>query len=636
MKRMIRNMLVVMVGGFILIMLVLATFLYTNIFMEEYRKQSILFFTQVEYMLEQNSAELETEIKDYKQICLNSADAVAYILNENPAIIEDRDELNRIAEFLHVDEIHIFNDKGEIVAGTEPRYYGYTVYDGEQISYFAAMLDDKELRLCQDVTPNTAEGKEMQYVAVWSLDKTYFIQLGSKPERVLEAVRKNQLSYIFSLLAAGHVSLLYAVDCDTGEILGATDTDAIGQSIENFGIESNRLVQEESEFFYIFSGEKYFCVSHKYDNIILLRCKKTADLFANLDVEVCVVGVCLIIIAISMVWLIDGFLEKHIISGIERINKILTEDEVGQMLEVNNTPEFKDLCECINNMKRSLIGTIEKMSYVLDRASLPMGVYEYDNNTNRVNVTKQVISILNLEKEEADALCRDCFEFETYINKIQENPIDEYSNTYRLVTDAERYVRIENFEKNGEIVGILIDVTNNVIRNRKITNERDTDMLTGIYNRRALENILDEIYDDTEKIKHSALIMLDADGLKQINDRYGHEKGDEYLCEIVRQTQRILPDTAIFSRQGGDEFVIFYYGCESDEELLAYIDALNKLRGNTLFYVSEDKAINLEFSYGYTLCFGRTEGYFDLLREADLKMYQNKKERKSSMKVKAL
>lgn len=49
-----------------------------------------------------------------------------------------------------------------------PKYYGYNFDSGEQIEYFKPMLTDKTLTMCQDVTPNTSEGKEMMYAITWN------------------------------------------------------------------------------------------------------------------------------------------------------------------------------------------------------------------------------------------------------------------------------------------------------------------------------------------------------------------------------------------------------------------------------------------------------------------------------------
>lgn len=71
-------------------------------------------------------------------------------------------------------------------------------HPGEQMAFFAPMLTDKSLQLVQDAGPNTAEGKNMQYSAVWSADGTFIVQVGKDPQLVTEAMEKNEISYFSS------------------------------------------------------------------------------------------------------------------------------------------------------------------------------------------------------------------------------------------------------------------------------------------------------------------------------------------------------------------------------------------------------------------------------------------------------
>ena len=165
-----------------------------------------------------------------------------------------------------------------------------------------------------------------------------------------------------------------------------------------------------------------------------------------------------------------------------------------------------------------------------------------------------------------------------------------------------------------------------------IANSDSNDMLITTFMffavRRGLDDKLEELFElpnRQEELKYSALVMLDADGLKQINDTYGHKAGDKYLCEIASLLQKIEPPKRIFGRQGGDEFVLFYYGCETEEELMSYIEELNQKRDNAVFMADEVHLVPIRFSFGYVLCHEKEENYSTLIREADLKMYEEKK-----------
>lgn len=110
--------------------------------------------------------------------------------------------MEKVANLLDVDEFHLFDPDGTLYGGSQPKYFGLNFRSGEQMQFFLPMLSDRSLELCQDITPNTAEQKLMQYAAVWREDGEGIVQIGMTPGRVLEAKKKNELSYIFSLLTA--------------------------------------------------------------------------------------------------------------------------------------------------------------------------------------------------------------------------------------------------------------------------------------------------------------------------------------------------------------------------------------------------------------------------------------------------
>ena len=97
---------------------------------------------------------------------------------------------------ISVDEIHLFDTKGYIYSGSVPKYFGYSFDSGEQMEYFKPMLTDKKLTMCQDVTPNTSEAKEMMYAITWNEAGNKMIQVGIEPKRLLNEVRQNEISTV--------------------------------------------------------------------------------------------------------------------------------------------------------------------------------------------------------------------------------------------------------------------------------------------------------------------------------------------------------------------------------------------------------------------------------------------------------
>jgi diguanylate cyclase (GGDEF)-like protein len=139
-----------------------------------------------------------------------------------------------------------------------------------------------------------------------------------------------------------------------------------------------------------------------------------------------------------------------------------------------------------------------------------------------------------------------------------------------------------------------------------------TDELTGLPNRRRLIAEL-----STFEGVEGALLLLDLDGFKPVNDRYGHEMGDRILRQVAQRFSRSLPSGAILARLGGDEFGILVSG--SDDATLELASALKA----TLSYpfVLDGNTISISVSIGHV----RNDGVGNLLQRADMAMYEAKR-----------
>jgi diguanylate cyclase len=83
-----------------------------------------------------------------------------------------------------------------------------------------------------------------------------------------------------------------------------------------------------------------------------------------------------------------------------------------------------------------------------------------------------------------------------------------------------------------------------------------TDPLTGLGNRRLFDETLDDLLTDNSPSRMPALVVLDVDTLKQINDRYGHPAGDVVLRSVAAAIQASIREQDIACRVGGDEFAV--------------------------------------------------------------------------------
>lgn len=222
-------------------------------------------------ILEKNDAEIEALNQDLEEDYFIRAKAAAYIVQNHPEVIGDLEEIRKIASLLQVDELHLFDTDGVLFAGSEPKYYNYTFASGEQMQFFLPMLEDKTLQLCQEMMPNTAERKMMQYIAVWREDGQGIVQIGMEPVRLLEAMEKNELSRIFEMMTTEEGIRIFALDWDTGRILGATDKDLLGKTAGDIGLELADPEQRSGKQILEITteDEENYCVVEPLGNLLI-------------------------------------------------------------------------------------------------------------------------------------------------------------------------------------------------------------------------------------------------------------------------------------------------------------------------------------------------------------------------------
>lgn len=195
-------------------------------------------------VIDKNESSESEFVKSLKDDYIVRAKAISYIVDAKPEVEYDVDELQKIAGLMSVDEIHFIDDTGTIYSGSLPKYFGYSFDSGEQMAFFKQMLNNKDLTLCQDVTPNTAEAKEMMYAITWNEAKTHMVQVGITPKRLLKELKRNQISNVVADMPVYKGMEIYVVDAKIKKILGATDASWVGNTA-HFNHKGYRFVKRK-------------------------------------------------------------------------------------------------------------------------------------------------------------------------------------------------------------------------------------------------------------------------------------------------------------------------------------------------------------------------------------------------------
>jgi len=118
-------------------------------------------------------------------------------------------------------------------------------------------------------------------------------------------------------------------------------------------------------------------------------------------------------------------------------------------------------------------------------------------------------------------------------------------------------INISRYGDNGSSIITLNDVTDMLIQQKILQYKAQHDRLTDIYNRQKIDEVLEKICGYSRRRKEEiGVIMFDIDHFKRVNDKYGHDTGDEVLKRVSQLIKKNIREEDIFGRWGGEEFII--------------------------------------------------------------------------------
>lgn len=178
-----------------------------------------------------------------------------------------------------------------------------------------------------------------------------------------------------------------------------------------------------------------------------------------------------------------------------------------------------------------------------------------------------------------------------------------------------------------QIVGAItfaIDVTERALAERALRYQACYDVVTGLPNQNLLrERVMKELQ-ETEG-EQMALIIMDLNRFREINDTFGHQHGDLILCEVGHRLSAMLNTAATIARTDGDEFVIFLPNVD-EEKTRAALDAICSTFEQP--FLIQGFPLYVEASIGAALSYTQQANFFLLFRQADVAMYISKSKRK--------
>ncbi len=298
--------------------------------------------------------------------------------------------------------------------------------------------------------------------------------------------------------------------------------------------------------------------------------------------------------------------------------------------------EIDELTDSIEALSVSVSESSSKISKILSMTKASIGVFEYDDDADRVFVSDNLFQVMGWPDADRPADAGSFIPralFDRLMDDLAPQLVDPREQVYKIESSrgGTHWVGLTLLKENGRTLGAMADVTRDVLAKQQIEYERDYDLLTNLYNRRAFHQKLSELFTSGRDLRFAALIMWDLDNLKYVNDTYGHECGDRYiiaLSECLTYFSSIAMGNAISARRSGDEFYTLLYGFESIEQGRAAIrEGWDHIKAQS-FFLPGNIDYGIRVSGGIAWYKRDADTWQELLRYADHAMYQVKHDHK--------
>ncbi len=302
--------------------------------------------------------------------------------------------------------------------------------------------------------------------------------------------------------------------------------------------------------------------------------------------------------------------------------------------------EFDTLANSIVELQVNIRGQASRVSDILSISESGIGTFMYDRKNGSVFVGKSLLKILNFPGVKSNEDFTIPFsKFREYLGyfddryHIFDNEIfsADSGKTKGINIDTKydpdgsgansKWFRFSFTKDENAVMGLVQDITREVLERRKIEHERDYDITTDIYNRRAFYRKLESLFAKPRLLGVAAFIMIDLDNLKFVNDTFGHEYGDRYIKAAADVLKTLNRSNSVVARLSGDEFIAFIYGGKTKDDIRKIIEVLKERLHNSSCILADGSKYKVRASGGISWYPDNSKSYDQLIKYADFSMY---------------
>jgi diguanylate cyclase (GGDEF)-like protein/PAS domain S-box-containing protein len=313
-------------------------------------------------------------------------------------------------------------------------------------------------------------------------------------------------------------------------------------------------------------------------------------------------------------------------------------------IDINERYEIQQKLHESNELNEKLLEEIkvQKNRFELAVEGTLDGLWDWNMQTNEMFFSSRFATMLGYSEDElpntveawSSLLHPDDVDgaFKIVNRYLAQQGKGTYENTFRMRTKDGNWRWITGrgkaqFDSDGKplrFVGFNTDISEQIAHQQQLEFMAKHDTLTKLPNRFLFSELLGLAMRNVKRNKeHLALLFVDLDGFKTINDTFGHRAGDELLCVVAQRMEDIVRENDIVARIGGDEFIIVINNLKNTNEFLPVIERL--LKGLSEDVVYEKDILKISASIGISL-YPQEQDISNevLLHQADEAMYEAK------------
>ena len=380
-----------------------------------------------------------------------------------------------------------------------------------------------------------------------------------------------------------------------------------------------------------------------WDNVYALEDEletlSRSNLYRSLKVSDSLANIILLLMGFVALALLFGFLiiEFVIRRPIVEVTKALEAEGRGEFylpsMSAYTTVETDVMVEAFNNMREQVRSRQSRLELILDNAGEGIITIDADGFIETFNTAAQ--RLFGYSAEEAlgaysghiiklseTRVHGDFLEFCKFHSPLGAGHINETVLTVRHKdgTTFPMSINVSDLWVEGRqlFIAIVEDISERMALMDNLRTMAEHDSLTGLYNRDYFMTELDRVVENIKRGVHNefALLYIDLDNFKFINDTMGHLAGDQLLVEVTDMLSRRTRKSDLLARLGGDEFALLIYGT-NEEQVTAAAESYRKLLADYGFKY-DGKVVNIGCSIGVTLFGEEALIKEDILVQADI------------------